>query len=276
MGILYLVATPIGNLEDISLRALRVLKESSLIAAEDTRQTHKLLERYTIQARSISYHEHNKLSRLDEVLHALESGDVALVSDAGTPGLNDPGYELVKAALDAGHTVSPVPGPSAPVAALVSSGLPTDQFLFLGYLPRRSAERRQLLQSVSELSYTLLFLEAPHRMLDSLADIRAVLGDRPIAAARELTKMHEEILRGTVSSVEAHFRLEEPRGEFTLVVGGALRENLKWDPERLRNALRAAENADDPPAILADRLAKASGWRKKDVYRAILDLKAED
>ena len=275
MGILYLVATPIGNLEDISLRALRVLKEAVLVAAEDTRQTHKLLERYKIQARMLSYHEHNKLSRLDEVLQALALGDVALVSDAGTPGLNDPGYELVRAALDAGYVVSPVPGPSAPISALVTSGLPTDQFLYLGYLPRRSVERRQLLQTVVDLPYTLIFLETPHRLLDALSDLLLVLGDRPIAAARELTKLHEEIVRGTVTSVQSHFEQQEPRGEFTLVVGGATKEQPAWEEQQVLEALREGRSAGEVPGILVERVGKASGWRKKDVYRKLVDLKRE-
>ncbi len=165
MGTLYLVATPIGNLQDITGRALEILKQVRLIAAEDTRQTRKLLDHYQIHTPLISYHEHNKLSRLAEVLAALEEADVALVSDAGTPALNDPGYELVKAALQAGYPVSPIPGPSAPLAALVASGLPTDAFLYLGYLPRKTGERRTLLGKIAGLPYTLVFLETPHRLL---------------------------------------------------------------------------------------------------------------
>jgi 16S rRNA (cytidine1402-2'-O)-methyltransferase len=276
MGILYLVATPIGNLEDISLRALRVLREAGLVAAEDTRQTHKLLERYDIHARMLSYHEHNKLSRLNEVLQALGMGDVALVSDAGMPGLNDPGYELVRAALDAGYAVSPVPGPSAPISALVTSGLPTDQFLYLGYLPRRSTERRHLLTTVVDLPYTLIFLETPHRLVAALADLLFVLGDRPCAAARELTKLHEEILRGTIESVQSHFEVEQPRGEFTLVVGGASNVDAVWEEERVLSALREGQAAGEAPGSLVDRVGKASGWRKKDVYRWLVDLKRED
>jgi 16S rRNA (cytidine1402-2'-O)-methyltransferase len=276
MGTLYLVATPIGNLEDISLRALRVLREAGLVAAEDTRQTHKLLERYDIHARMLSYHEHNKLSRLDEVLQALAMGDVALVSDAGTPGLNDPGYELVRAALDAGYAVSPVPGPSAPISALVTSGLPTDQFLYLGYLPRRSIERRYLLKTVVDLPYTLIFLETPHRLVDALADLLFILGDRPCAAARELTKLHEEIIRGTIGSVQSHFEVEQPRGEFTLVVGGASKVVATWEEERVRSALREGQAAGEAPGSLVDRIGKASGWRKKVVYRWLVDLKRED
>ena len=198
MSTLYLVATPIGNLEDISARGLRVLRDVKLIAAEDTRQTNKLLQRYDIHTPSLSYHEHNKLVRLEWVLEALQGGDVALVSDAGTPALNDPGYELVRAVIDAGHVVSPIPGACAPIAALVASGLPTDSFLYLGYLPRKSSERQSLLSSVCDLPYTLIFLEAPHRLLASLEDLQVILGDRKIALGRELTKLHEEIFRGSL------------------------------------------------------------------------------
>lgn len=274
MGILYLVATPIGNLEDISLRAVRVLREAGMVAAEDTRQTHKLLERYEIRPpRLISYHEHNKIGRLDEVLGALAEGDVALVSDAGTPGLNDPGYELVRAALQAGFEVSPIPGPSAPLAALVASGLPTDAFVYLGYLPRRGVERRARLAEAAHFPYTLIFLETPHRLTEALADIEAVLGDRPLVAARELTKLHEELLRGSVSSARAHFAQVEPRGEFTLVVGGAAPTDETWDVDRLDEALRSGLAAGEPTGDLAERVAAQAGWKKKVVYQRILAIK---
>ena len=168
MGTLYLVATPIGNLEDMSPRAVRILREAQLIAAEDTRQTQKLLTHFEIRTPITSYFEHNKLSKLEAVLGKLQEGDVALVSDAGTPALNDPGYELVRAAVMAGHRVSPVPGPASPVAALIVSGLPTDAFLYLGYLPRKSTERKNVFKQVANLPFTLVFLETPHRLLDSL------------------------------------------------------------------------------------------------------------
>src|SRR5512143_2529899 len=216
VGTLYLVATPIGNLEDLSARALRILGEVSLVAAEDTRVTRKLLTHFDLHAKLISYFEHNKLARLDTVLAALAAGDVALVSDAGTPALNDPGYELVRAALNAGHRVSPVPGPSAPIAALIASGLPTDSFLYCGYLPRRRSDRRAALQEVADLPYTLIFLEAPHRLMESLQDLAVVLGDRPVALARELTKVHEEIWRGTLAQAAQGFA--PARGEFVIVV----------------------------------------------------------
>jgi 16S rRNA (cytidine1402-2'-O)-methyltransferase len=199
VGTLYLVATPIGNLEDLSPRAVRILGEARLIAAEDTRVTRKLLTHFDLHTPLTSYFEHNKLTKLDAILAALTAGDVALVSDAGTPAINDPGYELVKAALQAGHTVCPIPGPSAPLAALAASGLPTDSFLFLGYLPRKSTERRALMGQISNLPYTLILLESPHRLLAALKDLAFCLDDRQIAIARELTKLHEQIWRGKIS-----------------------------------------------------------------------------
>ncbi len=277
MGTLFLVATPIGNLEDISFRALQVLRSANLIAAEDTRQTQKLLNRYEISNQALSYHEHNKLSRVNEILGALESGDVALVSDAGMPGLNDPGYELVGAALQAGYQVSAVPGPSAPVMALVISGLPTDAFLYLGYLPRRSTERRRRLTEIVELPYTLIFLETPHRLLDALDDLESVLGNRQIAVARELTKLHEEVFRGTVQAAQAHFTENEPRGEFTLVIAGSASEGSgPWSEEQLLEALQVGLAEEVPQSRLASELAEKSGWGRRDIYRKISDLKKGD
>lgn len=220
IGTLYLVATPIGNLEDITLRALRVLREAPLIAAEDTRHTRKLLTHFAIKARLTAYHEHNKHARIPALLAALEQGDVALVSDAGTPGINDPGYELVVAALAAGVPVVPVPGPSAPVTALVASGLPTAQWIYLGFLPSRPSERKRFLEVWRTTTPTLICFETPHRLCAALRDIQAILGDRRITAARELTKVHEEWVRGTASDLSRHFEERAPRGEFTLVIQG--------------------------------------------------------
>lgn len=274
MGTLYLVATPIGNLEDITLRALRILREAVLIAAEDTRQTHKLLDRYEISTPAISYHEHNKLSRVADILDALGRGDVALVSDAGMPGLNDPGYELVGAALEAGYPVSAVPGASAPVMALVISGLPTDAFVYLGYLPRRKTERRARLASAAGLPYTLIFLETPHRLLEALEDMQAEFGDRRVAIGRELTKLHEEVLRVTLSEARAHFRAEEPRGEFTLVVEGKPAEaSGPWSEDALNASLREALRAGQPQSRIASEIAERSGWQRRDVYRRLIELK---
>ena len=272
MGTLYLIATPIGNLEDITLRAVRLLGEVSLIAAEDTRQTHKLLEHYQVKTRLTSYYEHNKLQKVDAILSALESGDVALVSDAGTPALNDPGFELVRAALAAGFQVSPVPGPSAPVAALVASGLPTAAFLYLGYLPRKSSERRRWLAQVAELPYTLIFLEAPHRLLAALEDLRLVLGNRPAAVARELTKRFEEIQRGLLAEIAEYFKENPPRGEFTLVVAGKSTPEIEWDAAKIEQALMEGLAEAATPAQLAAQLAQRSGWPRRKVYDMLLEL----
>ena len=207
MGTLYLVATPIGNLEDITLRALRILREVSLIAAEDTRHTRKLLTHFEISTPMTSYHEHSGPARTEAVVAALATGDVALVSDAGTPLLSDPGQALVRAALAAGHAVVPIPGPSAAIAALVASGLSTDQFTFLGFLPRKSSERRALLARFVQAPETLILYEAPHRLLACLDDLLAVLGDRQATLARELTKVHEEFRRGRLSALRAEYAM---------------------------------------------------------------------
>jgi len=268
MGTLFLVATPIGNLEDVSARALRVLREVPLVAAEDTRQTRKLLSHFGLHTPLVAYHEHNKITRLDVVLDALARADVALVSDAGTPGLNDPGYELVRAAIEAGHTVVPVPGASAPIAALVASGLPTDRFFYLGYLDRRASARRAQLAGVAALDATLVALEAPHRLVESLRDVRAVLGDRLMAVAREVTKLHEEIRRGTVSAVLDHFEAHVPRGELTLVIAGAPPEKVSaWDEARVRDEVSARIAAGRSPTEASADVARNSGWSRRSVYR---------
>lgn len=270
MGTLYLVATPIGNLEDISERAQRILKQVSLIAAEDTRHTGKLLEHFQIHNSLTSYHEHNKLGKLNTILAALAEGDVALVSDAGTPGLNDPGLELIQAALAAGYPVSPVPGPSAPVAALVSSGLPTDSFLYLGYLPRKAAQRHRLLLETANLPYTLIFLETPHRLLEALSDLESTLGDRPMCAARELTKLHEEIYRGSISQVRAHYQEQSPRGEFTLVVAGREKKSAEWSEDEVRQAITQALASGESAAQAAAAVAELSTWPRRKVYDLVL------
>ncbi|OGO17742.1 MAG: 16S rRNA (cytidine(1402)-2'-O)-methyltransferase [Chloroflexi bacterium RBG_16_48_8] len=273
MGTLYLVATPIGNLEDITLRALRTLREVNLIAAEDTRLTRKLLHHYEIDTPLLSYHEYNKEQQTSRILEALVVGDVALVSDAGTPGLSDPGYELIQAILEKDHQICPIPGPSAPIAALVASGLPTDAFLFLGYLPRRASERKKALQSVADEHRTLLFFEVPHRLNQTLEEIEAVLGgERQIACCRELTKMHEEILRGTVMEMREHFKEVEPRGEFTLVIAGAL-ANVRWDEGAVHKAILIRLEEGMSPSEVARQVAIESKWRRQDVYRIILEVK---
>ena len=220
MGTLLVVATPIGNLEDITLRAIRVLREVALIAAEDTRTTRILLRKHGITTRLISYNEHNMAARTPQILQALGSVDVALVSEAGTPGVSDPGHQLIVATLGAGYPVVSIPGPSAVIAALTTSGLTMREFTFLGFLPRRSGERRRALSAVAGEQRTLVLFESPRRLRQTLNDIYATLGDRRIAVCRELTKLFEEVFRGTLSEALSHFA--EPRGEFTLVVEGAL------------------------------------------------------
>ena len=225
MPALYVIATPIGNLEDISLRALRFLREVKLIAAEDTRTTRRLLNAYNIKTPLTSYHEHSKEAKLDYLLDYLKEEDLALVSEAGMPGLSDPGYELIAAAIGRGISVVPIPGASAVITALVVSGLPTDQFLYLGFLPRRKGQRQRLLSSIVDEPRTIVAFETRHRLREALRDIEEILGDRRLAVCRELTKVHEEIFRGRVSQAREHFA--EPRGEFSLVIEGKTRAWLK-------------------------------------------------
>jgi 16S rRNA (cytidine1402-2'-O)-methyltransferase len=270
MGTLYLVATPIGNLEDMSPRAVRILREAALIAAEDTRHTGKLLKHFEIKTPLTSYFEHNKLNKLDFILEKLSGGDVALVSDAGTPAVNDPGYELVKAALDANYDVRPVPGPSAPITALTVSGLPTDSFLYLGYLPHKTSERHKRLEEIESQPYTLVFLESPYRIVEALEDILLILGDRKICVAREMTKMFEEYWRGSVSEAIQYFKSQPPRGEFTLVVDGKKMDgNEKWTEAELQAAIESELKNERSAKEISAELAKQSGWNKKEIYTLI-------
>jgi 16S rRNA (cytidine1402-2'-O)-methyltransferase len=216
--VLYVVATPIGNLEDITLRALRVLGEVQLIAAEDTRTARKLLNRYDIKTRLTSYFEHNKKNKMPFLLETLEEQDIALISEAGTPGISDPGYELIKGAIEKGFQVIALPGPSAVTTAMAASGLPADQFVYLGFLPRKKGEKRRLLESVSTEPRTIICFESPYRMVDSLVAMLEKLGERNVAVCRELTKLYEEVFRGTLSEAVKHFH--KPRGEFTIVIQG--------------------------------------------------------
>jgi 16S rRNA (cytidine1402-2'-O)-methyltransferase len=270
MPILYVVATPIGNLEDISLRALRVLREVKLIAAEDTRKTGRLLTAYDIRTPLTSYYEHNKLTKLDRILDGLKEGDVALVSEAGMPGISDPGYELIVAAGRHNIPVVPVPGPSAVTTALAVSGLPTDRFVYIGFLPSKAAARRRALESVAGEPGTIVALEAPHRLLASLEDIQNTLGDRRIAVGRELTKLHEEVFRGTVSEAIKYFA--RPRGEFTLVIAGrgtkekpALTDNVE---KLLHQMYLAGATAKEAVATVAGE----TGLPRKELYQTWLRL----
>ena len=267
MGTLYIVPTPIGNLEDITLRALRVLREVALIAAEDTRTTRVLLQHYQISTPLMSYHEHNKLTRLEAVFDTLAQGDVALVSDAGTPGISDPGYELIQAAILRGVRVEPLPGPNALLPALVASGLPADQFIYLGFLPKKARARAAILESLVAERRTLVLYESPHRLLDTLAAVRDVLGERPVCVARELTKIYEEFVRGSASEVIAHYAAQPPRGEIVLVVGGASDEDAsQWDESRVRAALHDRLNAGESLSSAAKAVAAQSGWNRRAVY----------
>lgn len=266
MGTLYIVATPLGNLEDITLRALRVLRQVSLIATEDTRTTGLLLKHFDIGCPMISYYEHNKLARLDRILEALDRGDVALISEAGTPLFSDPGYELVQTAIKQGLPIVPIPGPSAVTAALPVSGLPTDRFLFLGFLPRKTGDRRRSLEEVEAQEVTLIFFEAPHRLRAALADMVAVLGgDRPIAVCRELTKLHEEIWRGTLAQALQEWSERQPRGEFTLIVAGAAPEPV-WEKSRVKARLAELLEAGLTPKDAVRQVTALSNWSKREVY----------
>ena len=258
-------------MEDISMRALRVLREVKLIAAEDTRTTGRLLARYDIKTSLTSYYEHNKLTKLEEIIGRLSEGDMALVSDAGMPGISDPGYELVAAAVERGFNVVPIPGPSAIVAALAVSGLPTDRFCYLGFLPNRKTPRRKFLEQIVTEKSTLIFYEAPHRVIESLTDMREMFGDRRIAVCREMTKIHQEIFRGSISEALKHFT--QPRGEFTIVVAGhaAQPEEISMDDikAKINKMRRAGKSAKDSAA----ELTKETGLPRKELYRLWLQQK---
>jgi 16S rRNA (cytidine1402-2'-O)-methyltransferase len=270
---LFLVATPIGNLEDITLRALRVLKEVDLIACEDTRQTLKLLSHYSIHTRTVSYHEHNEMTKAAELVVDLEGGaKIALVTDAGMPGISDPGFRLIALAIRHHVPVVPIPGASAFLAALVASGLPTDSFRFSGFLPAKSGQRRKLLESVKDSPRTQVFYEAPHRLLETLADVSEVLGEaRHVVVAREVTKLHEEFLRGRAGEILKQLKSRgDVKGEITLLIakaeegaGAAVSEALSV-AQRVRKIM-AEEKADEKTAL--KKVAKERGIGKSEAYR---------
>jgi 16S rRNA (cytidine1402-2'-O)-methyltransferase len=270
---LYVVATPIGNLEDISLRALRLLKQVDLIAAEDTRTTRNLLNFYDIKTPLTSYHEHNKRAKLGYLLGCLEGKDVALVSEAGMPGLSDPGYELIAAAIERGIPVAPVPGASAVITALVVSGLPANQFLYLGFLPRRQGARRRLFKSVADEPWTLVAFEAPHRILETLNDALEVFGDRRVAVCRELTKVYEEVFRGKLSQAIEHFA--QPRGEFTLVIEGKVGQEPEVSQHVEKELHKLYQQGVGAKEAVA-RLSESSGLSKKKLYQAWLKVNKGD
>ncbi|MBL8094874.1 MAG: 16S rRNA (cytidine(1402)-2'-O)-methyltransferase [Anaerolineales bacterium] len=267
MGTLYVVATPIGNLEDLTLRARRVLGEVALIAAEDTRRTRQLLNHLGLHTPTLSYFEHNKLARLDQILAALDTGDVALVSDAGTPAISDPGQELVRATLDAGHTVVPVPGASAVLATLVASGLSTAAFYFVGFLPRRGVERREALTGVATAQATLIFYESPHRLAEMLEDALTVLGDRPAVVAREVTKLHETFVRGSLSTCLAAYKDTAVLGEVTVLIAGAAPvSDRRWEEAEVRAELARRLAAGARRREAAKAVADLAGWTPKEIY----------
>lgn len=271
MGTLYIVGTPIGNLEDITARALRILQEVDLIAAEDTRKARILLQKNAITTPVTSYFEGNERKKMNTILRALETGDVAIISDAGMPGISDPGYPLIHAALESDITVVPVPGPSAHTAALVASGLPTDRFLFLGFLPRKTSERAIALREIAALKVTLICYEAPHRLIATLNGLHEILGDRPIALCRELTKLYEEIWRGSISEALAHTAEIAPRGEYTLVIGGASNTLTHWDQAQVQAALEEHLDRGLSRSQAAREVAARSGWPRRDVYNLALE-----
>ena len=276
-GTLYVVATPIGNLEDLTFRALRILREVDLVAAEDTRHSRKLFSHYGIATPLTSCFAHNELRKAEDILRLLEEGrSVALISDAGTPAISDPGYLLVKRCREAGHTVVPVPGPSAAIAALSAAGQPVDRFAFEGFLPSRAAARRSQLEQLASEERSLVFYEAPHRLLATLDDLEAVCGaGRGLTVARELTKLHEEIFRGTVGSALEHFGAGRVRGELVLVLAPAAAPVRP--PETVREALlRKRGEGDLPPRQLAREVARELGVAGSEVYKEILKLKAEE
>ena len=268
-GTLYVVATPLGNLEDITFRALRILKESGVIACEDTRRTVKLLNRYEIRTPMVVFHDYNKARAGVGILRRLrEGGSVALVSDAGTPAISDPGYELVRDAIAAGIPVEVIPGPSALVAALVVSGLPTDHFTFEGFLPNRSARRRKALAALSLETRTMIFYESPQRLAAFLADASEEFGDRRACIVRELTKVHEEIVRGTLPELSAEIaRRENVLGEVTVVVAGAPK-TVELSVEEIVRA--AVEDASGSSRDLAKEISERTGLSRKEVYGEIL------
>ncbi|PYP91879.1 MAG: 16S rRNA (cytidine(1402)-2'-O)-methyltransferase [Candidatus Angelobacter sp. Gp1-AA117] len=277
-GTLYIVATPIGNLEDITYRAVRILKEADLIACEDTRQTRKLLDHYGIDKPTVSYHEHNEAGRAQELISRLEQGQtIAQVSDAGMPGISDPGYRVVKLAIEHGIAVVPVPGAAAVITALAASGLPTDDFEFKGFLPAKSGQRRTAMEDMRNAQHTIIFYEAPHRIREAIEDIVHTLGsDRPVVIARELTKIHEEFIRGRAAEVLKQIAERELKGEITLLIGkseggpGAPEGDLRT---RLQEIMRD-QKLDEKAAMKI--LAKERGIGKSDLYRELQRGKREN
>lgn len=270
-GKLYVVGTPIGNLEDITLRALNTLKASELIACEDTRRTQKLLNHYDIRTRTISYHQHNEMTRAPELVLQMEQGSViSLVSDAGSPGLSDPGFRLVHLAIRHKIAVVPVPGPSAMVAALSAAGLPMNQFLFTGFLPARRSARRKALASLAAFEKTIIFYEAPHRITDSLRDVEEILGEREVVVAREVTKVHEEFLRGSITEVRSQMGEGSVKGELTVILGPGPSPEMHDKAGSLQaeiDRLKASDGLDERSALKV--VARTRGISRSEAYRRL-------
>lgn len=279
MGTLYIVATPIGNMEDITLRAVRILGEVALVAAEDTRKSGMLLAHLGLSKPLTSYYEHNKISKVDRILSGLATGDVALISDAGTPGISDPGVELVQAVLDAGYPVVPIPGVSAVITALSASGLSTTHFTFLGFLPRKAGERRDLLSRFTTVPETLVLYESPHRIRDTIDDLIAHFGaDRQVVLARELTKKFEEFWRGPLADAAGQLEVQEPRGEYTVLIAGAdpTAAQTTWDDETVQRALLTLQAEGVTGTRAVKQIVEASGRPKSEVYALWLQLSSEE
>lgn len=275
-GILYVVGTPIGNLQDITFRAVKVLQMVDLIAAEDTRHTGKLLQYFQITTPQISYHEHNRLSRQEELLDFLRQGKaIALVTDAGMPGISDPGYELVKACIDKGISIVPIPGVTAVVTALAVSGLPTDRFVFEGFLPTKNKERNERLSFIKDETRTLIFYESPHRLSKTLTDLASFLGkDRQIVLARELTKLHEEFWRGTIKqAIELYQGDKQPQGEFTLVVAGnKITETFVLSEAELKSELSKLLDQGITRSQASRQLAQFTSLSRRQIYQLDLEI----
>lgn len=279
-GTLYLCATPIGNLEDMTFRAVRILKEVSVIAAEDTRHTRQLLTHFAIHASLLSYHEHNKAERGPELIERLLAGeDVAVVSDAGLPGISDPGSDLVRLALLAGIRVVPIPGANAALSTLICAGLEDSVFTFVGFLPKTKKKRREFLENLARHPYTLILYEAPHRIRQTLEELQTAFGDRPAVAGRELTKKFEEFVRGTLSSLQEHYAVQAPRGEFTLVVGGCTAVVAGGDFAGPQDILAGLPPHEAVMSLIASGMDKKTAIRtiaeqrkvpKRVIYQAVL------
>jgi len=276
VGTLYVVGTPIGNLEDMTFRAVRILQSVDVIAAEDTRHTGKLLQHFQIKTPQVSYHEHNRNERLPELLSQLSEGKaIALVTDAGMPGISDPGYELVKACIEAGISVVPVPGATAGITALSAAGLPTDRFVFEGFLPASGQDREKRLEVLPAESRTLIFYESPHRLRETLQDLADCLGGyRPIVLARELTKLHEEFWRGTIKEAIAHYTQLEPKGEFTLVVAGEQLGVPVLSEDALKEELQQIMAQGISRSQAARQLAQLTKLPRRQLYQLALSLPA--